>query len=235
MKLKIFYTLLFIIAAYQVSAQQILPGISVKNVNGNIIISWKNAYSVPVATINIQRSYDSLKNFSTIGSVLTPQNLDNGYADIDPPYSRMYYKLFIAFEGGAYIYSPTVRVNKNKQADDVVADSTIKTVNPFADANMVIPPSTQGGQRVQGVFTTQDNNVIIHLPGAAVKNYTIKFFDDNGEFIFELTKLREEYLIMEKVNFGHAGTFRFEIYSNGKLVEKSRFVIAKDWRNGGNR
>ncbi|MBS1497513.1 MAG: hypothetical protein JSS85_11630, partial [Bacteroidetes bacterium] len=63
----IFAAILFVNA---VSAQEILPNITVKNISGKIIVSWQSLYNQPTATINIQRSYDSLKNFTTIGSVL---------------------------------------------------------------------------------------------------------------------------------------------------------------------
>lgn len=94
----IFYLLVFVLTAAKVSAQEILPSITVKNFSGKIIISWRNQYPLEIKTLNIQRSFDSLKNFSTIGSVLTPQNAENGFVDQAPPYNKMYYRLFISFE-----------------------------------------------------------------------------------------------------------------------------------------
>ena len=104
-------TLLFISVVFSSKAQQILPGISVMNLNGNIIVSWKNEYKVPLANINIQRSYDSLRNYTTIGSVLNPQNQENGYSDAAAPYNKMYYRLFIAFDGGKYLITTPVRLS----------------------------------------------------------------------------------------------------------------------------
>ncbi len=78
---------------------------------------------------------------------------------------------------------------------------------------------------------------MIHLADAPIKNYTAVFFNDLEKKMFELTNLKEEYLIIEKVNFGKAGWFSFELYESGKLVEKNKFLIPKDGKitNGGNR
>ena len=268
-KYKFLILLFSILTAYNVSAQQVLPGITVKDFSGKIVVSWRNEYKVPVTTINIQRSFDSTKNFTTIGSVLNPQNLENGYADDKPPYTKMYYRLFISFEGGSYLFSSTARPVKiipekdttnGKVAESIrfpwqalpnpVTDSIIQQpneptlpgvkvqVDPFLDPNLRVPPKkdsiilknipeiiTYPSLRI---FSTKDNNVVIHLPDAAIKKYTVKFYNENDVFLFELTKLKEEYLIVEKVNFIHAGWFHFEIFENGKSVEKNKFFIGKD-------
>ena len=111
------YFLLFAVLCFGASgavAQDTLPRITVKNISGQIIVSWVNNYKAPVTAINIQRSYDSLKNYTTIGSVLNPQNFENGYADAAPPYNKMYYRVFVSFEGGTYVFSKVVRPVKEK-------------------------------------------------------------------------------------------------------------------------
>jgi hypothetical protein len=80
----------------------VLPDISVNNLNKKVVVSWLNEYKKPIQNIFIQRSYDSLKNFSTIGTVLNPLNLENGYPDLTPPYDRMFYRVTITFENGEY-------------------------------------------------------------------------------------------------------------------------------------
>jgi len=80
------------------------------------------------------------------------------------------------------------------------------------------------------IFTSKDNNIVMYLPDAEIKRYTVKFFDENETPVFELNKLHDSYLIIEKVNFVHAGWFHFEIYESGKLIEKNKFFIAKDGR-----
>lgn len=92
-----------------VVAQDTLPRITVKKINKQIIISWKNNYGAKVSIINIQRSKDSLKNFVTIGSVLNPLNRENGYVDNNFSSAVMFYRVFVAFEGGTYLFSTAYR------------------------------------------------------------------------------------------------------------------------------
>jgi hypothetical protein len=235
MKKYLLFTFLFICGALQMKAQQILPAISVRNIGGKIIVSWRNEYNVPVTTLNIQRSYDSTKNYTTIGSVLSPQSRENGYADVNPPYNKMYYRVFIAFEGGSYLLSQPVRPSRHPlSSDSATADKYPWQVNPFADSSLNVPPANAGiNFPSKRIYTARDNTVVIHLPDAATKKYTAKFYDELENPVFELTKLNEEYLIIEKVNFVHSGWYRFELYESGKIVERNKFFVPKDPKNGG--
>jgi hypothetical protein len=102
-----------------------------------------------------------------------------------------------------------------------------------------IPPPVKINTYVPSVriYTARDNNVVIHLADANAKDYSAVFFDDAGKKIFDLTNLKEEYLIIEKVNFGKAGWFSFELYESGRLVEKNKFLVPKDGKatSGGNK
>lgn len=211
----------------QVYAQKTLPGISVKNISGKVIVSWKNEYTVPVTGISIQRSYDSIKNYTTIGSVLNPQNKENGYADTEPPYNKMYYRVSISFEGGSYIVSGAVRPVKDT-SQDVSGIQNPGQLNPINDPNLQKPPAQGINYPSRRIFTARDNNVMIHLPGAPEKNYSAKFYNETEELVFELTKIKDEILIIEKVNFRRAGWYRFEIYESGLLIEKNKFLVPKD-------
>jgi len=238
--MKKIYVLLFLFccASSFLQAQEILPGISVRNSGGKIIVSWRNEYQKPVATINIQRSYDSLANYSTIGSVLNPQNKENGYADLTAPYSKMYYRVFIAFDGGSYIISTPARPAKDTGAYVPQSVRYPWQVDPSADPNIVVPPPPSMNPNTpvtpvitypsRWVFTARDNNVVIHLPDAETKKYSVKFFDELDKPLFELSNLKDDYLIVEKVNFKKSGWYHFELLESGKIVEKNRFYIARD-------
>jgi hypothetical protein len=200
-------------------AQDTLPNIRVKNLNGRIIISWKNAYPVKISNINIQRSFDSLKNYTTIGTVLNPQNIENGFADVKPPYNKMYYRVFVAFEGGNYVYTRSCRpVKDTSRLSSAVKDTVIITE----------PPKPAGYVPSKHIYTSKDNTVVLNLPQAPQKKYLVKFFDEDDNFVFEITKIPEPYLVLEKVNFMHAGWFFFELYENGTLIEKHKFFVPKD-------
>lgn len=283
----------FIFSAGKLSAQEILPGITVKNFNGKIIISWRNQYPLEVKTINIQRSYDSMKNYSTIGSVLNPQNAENGFVDEAPPYNKMYYRVFISFEGGDYIFSDAARpVKEVPPPQPIFVQETV--VDPFKKADMArtslkeskkdpadpgslsprdkkkgqgekekkgltskkqkkekepvlkddknndqglvtadpadAPANNDGisGYPSKRIYISRYNNVVINLGNADYRKYTVKFFEEGNKFLFELNRIKENFLIIEKVNFLHAGWFYFELFENGKMVEKNKFFIPRD-------
>ena len=73
--------------------------------------------------------------------------------------------------------------------------------------------------------------MVINLPHADNRRYSIRFFDEENKFLFELNRVRENYLIIEKVNFLHAGWFYFELFENGKMIEKNKLFIPKEGRN----
>jgi hypothetical protein len=210
--------------------QKALPVISVKNINNKIIISWVNDYTKPITTLNIQRSFDSLRNYKTAGSVLSPQSRENGYADVTAPYNKMYYRVFVAFEGGSYVYSKIMRPIKDTSKFTVNTDEQFPWLNAVSDTGLIAPPikTTTPAYPSSNIFTAKDNNVVIHLYDATTKKYSVKFFDETDKLLFELKKVKEDYLIIEKVNFVRTGWYHFEIYEDGELMEKNKFQITKE-------
>lgn len=79
------------------------------------------------------------------------------------------------------------------------------------------------------IVASKDGLVRIMLLDFENKKYTIKFFEDDDTFLFELKNIKEASLMLEKSNFHHSGWFRSELYDDGKLVEKNRFFIPKDF------
>jgi hypothetical protein len=212
--------------------QKPLPIIAVKNIGNKIIVSWVNDYIKPITTLNIQRSFDSLKNYKTVGSVLSPQSRENGFADANAPYNKMYYRVFIAFEGGSYVYSNTARPIKDTAAKNNININDDKypwMVVANNDSSLILQPNKPNKTYPSSnIFTAKDNNIIIHLKDASTTKYSVKFYDETEKFLFELKKIKEDYLIIEKVNFVHAGWFRFEIYEDGELIEENKFQILKE-------
>ena len=79
------------------------------------------------------------------------------------------------------------------------------------------------------VYTYKDEYVRISLPEDEKKKYAIKFFEDDGNFLFELKDTKERTFKIDKTNFYHAGWFKFELYEDGKLIEKHKFYLEKDF------
>jgi hypothetical protein len=95
-----------IFITYTSMAQDTLPGFKVLDKgNGRIVISWKNNFET-INQIAVQRSYDSLKKFTTIYSAPSPELPENGFTDQIKPGTKVYYRIFFALQGGTYFFTP---------------------------------------------------------------------------------------------------------------------------------
>lgn len=78
------------------------------------------------------------------------------------------------------------------------------------------------------VFTAKDGNVTISLPDYNRKKYFVSFYEMDSTRVLDVKEIRDAELIIDKTNFGHSGWFRFELYEDGKLKEKNKFLIPKE-------
>jgi hypothetical protein len=297
----------FLLASLIIQAQDTLPRFTATTRGNNrVLISWTNLY--PVTTqINIQRSYDSTRNFQTILSVPDPRIPQNGFVDTKAPTSFMFYRLFIVLDSGKYLFTKSKRAfwdttkvarqttekvpsNGNKRvlvSDNLNASDAEKIRDKLSNAKYAdpLPPGTlpppekiitvkrndsiilqfaEGSFQLfrdsmvnktkdtlvfrtadtiliktfipkvvykpsRYVFTEKEGNVMISLPDAPAKHYSVKFFEDDNSSLFEIKQVKESILTVDKANFLHSGWFRFELYEDGKLKERHRFYIPKDF------
>ena len=107
----------------------------------------------------------------------------------------------------------------------------------FVNADTLqIKPYTEVLQRTQGSV----QNIFLcfhskrrecdHIPGRfrTDKKYLVTFFETDSTLVMEVKDIRDPLLIIDKTNFGHAGWFRFELYADGKLIEKNKLLIPKE-------
>lgn len=116
-KFYLLFSFCVLLTAGSLFGQAMLPDFTLKNNNGKISIFWLNNYKKNVKGISVQRSYDSLRNFFSIASILNPQNPVNGFTDSTPPYNKMFYRLFIAFDTGLYLLTQSKRPELNTEID----------------------------------------------------------------------------------------------------------------------
>jgi hypothetical protein len=128
--------------------------------------------------------------------------------------------LFISFNGGTYLFTRSHRPGKDTLANVPKIINQATAPVPQAGKNLFIPS--------KHIFTGKDNNVIIALPNAMHKKYSIKFYDQDGTFLFELKKINQDYLTLDKSNFLHSGLFIFELFDDRIIIERDKFFIPKD-------
>ena len=108
---------------------------------------------------------------------------------------------------------------------DLFSDSVSKKINAVLKTvsrpELTVP--------LYHIITNSDGLVKIMLNDFNQKKYTIKFFEDDDTFLFEIKEIREASLLMDKSNFYHSGWFKSELYDSGKLIERNRFFIPKDF------
>jgi hypothetical protein len=212
-------------------AQDTLPKFSVKNVGNNrIIIGWVNNFE-NVKQISIQRSFDSLKGYTSILTVADPTSPQNGYVDTKAVNDHMFYRLYILLDKGFFMFS-----DAKKPVLDTFQRTTITTPRidrfPNGDSTTLNNHNRPANSFVPSlyVYTHRDGYVRVSLPNdEKPKKYSIKFFDEDSSPLFELKDIRERNFKIDKANFYHGGWFHFELYEDDRLLERHKFFLPKDF------
>jgi hypothetical protein len=118
-----------------------------------------------------------------------------------------------------------LRRYRNNGKQDIFSDSVTRKIDAIVKnknkPNVAIPQYK--------IVANKDGLVRISLLDFGSKKYSIKFYEDDDTFIFELKDIKEASLMLEKSNFYHSGWFKSELYESDKLIEKNRFFIPKDF------
>jgi hypothetical protein len=125
-------------------------------------------------------------------------------------------------EGGAFYFTKT----KKAFTDSLAAAQPVARVEK---TNGNVDPALKAFVPSFYVYTEKTGYVQLNLPNADEKKYSVKFYEEDGTFLFELKNLKDRLLTLDKSNFLHAGWFNFELFNDEKLLEKHRFYIAKDF------
>lgn len=244
-KLALTFLFFFVTINAIVFAQDTLPKFSVKSVGNNrVIVGWTNNFQ-NIKQISVQRSFDSLTGYKTILTVPDPTTPQNGFADSKATNDHMFYRLYIMLDKGVYLFSQAKRPLKDsiRKVDPITGDTVtitrpfITPIDKFPGTDSITVPNPGNNKTRPNaftpslyVFTSRDGYVRINLPdNEKVKKYSIKFFKEDETFLFELKDIKEQDFKIDKANFYSAGWFRFELYEDGKLFEKHKFYIEKDF------
>jgi len=265
---RIFVLLLIIPLSISIvhAQQKFRVGVS-KIGDGKVKIEWVNPYGDSIVQLNIQRSWDSVKNYLTIFAPLSPELPQNGF--IDPTgYAGMYYRAFYVLEDGTFFFTKSVKTtsgsdftndvsedstrNKNfrvtvhdddtiiaqynnyadyKKFRDSIIYNTKDTLYSLTDADVLIRyydnnirwvPSTH-------VFTNTEGYVQISLADVPQKKYSLRFFDEKRKFLFTIKNVTQPQLMLDKTDFMRSGWFYFELSEDGKVKERNKFYLPKDF------
>ncbi|WP_114790879.1 hypothetical protein U0035_20935 [Niabella yanshanensis] len=208
-----------------INAQEQLPDFSVYKVGNNrVVVAWTHNYQ-GVKQISIQRSTDSLNYFKTVGTMPDPSLQQNGFPDATAPSDNMFYRIFVMFEGGKYISTKSKRpvVDSSGLAD---AYNSGNKSNTEVNLNPNFIPS--GFVQSAYIFASTDRYVRVELP-LDKRKYDIKFYAENGQPLFELNDIKEKRFKLDRSYFSTAGYINFELYADGRLLEKHKVFLPKDF------
>lgn len=216
-------------------AQAILPDIQVTTQNGANVISWICQYE-GLKSIAVQRSNDSIYNFATIGFVKNLKKGTQAFIDGHPLPGKNFYRLYIAFNSDLTWFSNRIKI--------VIDSSQLlqKAVLPPNDSlqNMLGNMITENGTadassltaysyvRSQYVFTNPfTGHINIELPEDEKPHdtFSIRFFDSKNLPIFDVPKIPEHSVVLDKRNFQRKGLYKFELMKNNKIIESGFVTI----------
>ena len=120
-----------------------LPAIMVSTEQAENNLTWYCQYE-GVKSISVQRSADSVRNFTTIGLINAPKKGNGTYRDLHPNVGKNYYRLSIAFGGDLEWFSNTykiildsatiAKVQQEKAAAALAVIETMKAAEAAAQA-----------------------------------------------------------------------------------------------------
>lgn len=211
------------ICSFTSFSQEQLPDFSIYKVGGGrVMISWTHNLK-DIKQISIQRSHDKNNFFKTIATMPDPSIMQNGVADAKAPNDSMYYRIFVMQDGGKFFTSPV----KQPAVDSLgLAGSYGSTDNNTVKVNTNFLPPTF--VQSQYIFTSPDRYVRVELPFDNRK-YDIKFFTEYNQPLFELKNLTEKRFKLDRSYFVSAGYVNFELYADGKLLEKHKLFLPKEF------
>lgn len=126
---KIFLLFFIIFLAEGILQAQQKFGVAVSKVSDTKVkIEWTNPYGDSVVQLNVQRSWDSVKNFRTIFVPLSPELPQNGFIDETDGYNMQYYRVFYVLADGTFFFTkPKKTLSGSDFTNEVTEDHAIDT------------------------------------------------------------------------------------------------------------
>jgi hypothetical protein len=203
----LFVTLLFTVAS---RAQDTLPRFSVAaKGTGRILVSWHNLYPT-VSQISIQRSTDSLKNFTTLLTVPDPSLPENGAMDNKVPHPNYYYRLFIVLDNGKYLFSRSRRPQSNTGEVQPAVAAEAAAVGDAGDSSNTEGPKIADPKKTNA-------RIVFREPPANPEMYKVKPQVNTPEIeVNTVVFIRKGDSLIGQIPGGRIGSYRDSLLKNTK-------------------
>ncbi|MFM7838141.1 MAG: hypothetical protein ACKO6K_01130, partial [Chitinophagaceae bacterium] len=114
---------------------------------------------------------------------------------------------------------------------DSILNTTKDTLLSLREDTFLLKPyvAKESNKPSAYVFVSREGNVIVKLPEASRKKYALDFYDAKNQYLFRITQFRDSPLIIDKANFLESGWYYFDLFEEGKLKEKNKLFLPKDF------
>ncbi len=240
---------LFILISFSTNAsgQDSLPKFSFLERGERVVISWRNPFGDQLVQLNVQRSYDSLRNYTTIFSATSPELPENGYTEKRPPSLRVYYRIFYVIQGGSYFFTKPRRAGlppENYARGDDAASRDIKAFIASDSGRVVtikirdvfkkIPASTFLAFRDSILRQTKDTMFAINDTLVALNPYIAKeywrpslfiYVNQEGNILISLPLVHEKKYKVRFFEEDNSPLFDINLVKDSPLsLDKSSFI-----------
>jgi len=227
---KIAYLLFLIFSTLSVDmlAQPDLPNVAQLSRNGVNVLSWINPYNLNTKEVWVERSQIMDTGYVKIGKVDDIQTSTQYYIDNKPLQGDNYYRVVVVFKAGQEWRSnevlivnnftlPEGQIISNDSLKHLVKDLGVVTDLPVQQPNYTVSPYVY--------INPYNGNVNIELEDALEEWYTIKFYDDKNKELFEIPRVNDVFVILDKRNFQQYGVYKFKITKNDASFAEGYITI----------
>lgn len=176
---KLFLFVLVTIFFTRINAQQKFV-VNVSAANNKVKVEWINPYGDSVVQLNIQRSWDSVKNFRTVFVPLSPELPQNGYVDDVPGNTSMYYRAFYVLGNGSFFFTKAKKVTSGLDFTDEIsqkeANDTSFLVTIHDDDSVIAQLNYEGYKHFKDSIINYTKDTLYSLTDADV---LIRYYDNN--------------------------------------------------------
>lgn len=207
----------------------VLPDFEAQAVKKGVQLQWTLPEGFPhISRMGVQRSADSLYNFSTIGYAMAAGSKQGQFIDTHPLGDSGYYKLIFVKPDGSYFFSQTIFFHGQTATTISHPEIAIQPVNKPARKDSAVVNRPPAYHPSIYVFTNPSGNITLSLPDAGAHTYHLVFYDSTGMRVLEIPHIGQSLLTLDKSNFLHAGWFHYELYDGNKLIEKWKLYVPDD-------
>jgi hypothetical protein len=125
----------------------------------------------------------------------------------------------------------TIPAAEEKNIEIISHQFKAKSKNNLFSINITPPVVTQSKKVWRPsvyIFTAADGNIMIRLPEAGLKKYSITFLKEEGRPLFVVAPVKQAPMIIDKSSFLKSGWYYFELRDGEKVIERNKFLITRD-------